>query len=122
MNGNVDEYGRSLVNVVLSNPLTSATARMDAWVDTGFTGELILPIETIAALRLERSPSLTVLAELGDGTTTDLDTHIGAIDWFGTRQTVEVIAKNGRFPLLGVALLHDKTLHIDYEKRTMSID
>lgn len=122
MTGHVDEYGRALLNVVLHNPLTNATASMDAWVDTGFTGELVLPVETIAMLALERSQSFTVRAELGDGTRTNLETHICAIDWFGSSLTVEVVAKRGRFPLLGIGLLHDKTLHIDYEKRTMTVD
>lgn len=122
MNGHVDDYGRALITVTLRNPLTNAAISTDVWVDTGFTGELLLPQEKIAALDLGRSQSLSVQAELGDGTRTTLDTHVCAIEWFGPSLTVEVIAKAGGFPLLGIGLLHDKSLHIEYEKRTLTID
>ena len=62
MNGHVDSAGRALVRVGVKPFATATGVEIDAWVDTGFTGELVLPQERIAALRLPRSA--VVKAEL----------------------------------------------------------
>ncbi len=94
--------------------------KLAAWVDTGFTGELVLPQDTIATLGFPRSA--VVKAELGDGSETVLDVYTCLISWFGRMQQIEVIAANtGKLPLLGVGLLQGHTLTIDYASRTLTI-
>ena len=120
MNGHVDSAGRALVRIGVKPSVTATAVEIDAWVDTGFTGELLLPQERIAALRLPRSAVVT--AELGDGSETVLDAYTCLIEWFGQVRQIEVIAANvGKFPLLGVGLLHDCTLTIDYASRVLTI-
>ena len=41
MNGSVDDSGRALVRIRLKHPTDSTEAELDAWIDTGFTGELV---------------------------------------------------------------------------------
>ena len=65
MNGHVDSAGRALVRLRLTSAATATTMEIEAWIDTGFTGELVLPQDQIAALGLPHSAVVT--AELGDG-------------------------------------------------------
>ena len=55
MNGHVDSAGCALVRVVVTSPSTATAIEIEAWVDTGFTRELVLPMGRIAALGLPRS-------------------------------------------------------------------
>ena len=55
MTGEVDNAGRALVPVTLESALDARPVELKAWVDTGFTGELVLPQTVIAALSLSRS-------------------------------------------------------------------
>jgi predicted aspartyl protease len=57
---------------------------IEAWIDTGFTGELVLPQDQIAALGLPHSAVVT--AELGDGSATMLEVYSCLIEWFGRVQ------------------------------------
>ena len=120
MNGHVDTAGRALVRIIVTSPATAAALEIEAWVDTGFTGELVLPQDRIAALGLPRSA--VVRAELGDGSKTMLEVYSCLIEWLGHVQQIEVIANTGTSPLLGVGLLQGHTLTIDYTSRTLTID
>ena len=120
MNGHVDTAGRALVRIVVTSPTTAAAMDIEAWVDTGFTGELVLPQDRIAALRLPRSA--IVKAELGDGSETALEVYSCLIEWFGHVQQIEVIANTGTSSLLGVGLLQGHILTVDYAACTLTID
>lgn len=120
MNGHVDSAGRALVRIRLMSTATATAMDMEAWVDTGFTGELVLPQDQIVALGLQRSAVVT--AELGDGSATVLDVYSCLIEWFGRMQQIEVIANTGMSPLLGVGLLRDHRLTIDYALGTLTIE
>ena len=120
MNGHVDSAGRALVRLRLTSAATATTMEIEAWIDTGFTGELVLPQDRIAALGLPRSA--VVRAALGDGSETMLEMYSCLIEWFGHVQPIEVIANTGTSPLLGVGLLQGHTLTIDYVARTLTID
>ena len=64
MNGLVDLKGRALLTVLVGGSAIEADTRVEVWVDTAFTGELVLPKATIQFLGLE--PSLVIDAVLGD--------------------------------------------------------
>jgi clan AA aspartic protease len=81
MNGHVDSAGCALVRIVVTSPATATAMDIEAWVDTGFTGELVLPQDRIAALGLPRSA--VVRAELGDGSETVLEVYSCLIEWSG---------------------------------------
>jgi clan AA aspartic protease len=84
------------VRIRLTSPANATTMEIEAWVDTGFTGELVLPQDRIAALGLPRSAVVT--AELGDGSQTVLEVYSCLIEWFGRVQQIEVIANTGTSP------------------------
>lgn len=120
MTGRVDESGRALVPVILRPASQAEPVEADVWVDTGFTGELVLPKNLID--RLELVPFGVVEARLADGSKVGLDSFACQIEWLGTTRNVEVIAGTGPCPLLGVGLLNDRRLVVDYRSRTIEID
>ena len=58
MNGSMDGSGRALVRIRLMHPTDSSEVELDAWIDTGFTGELVLPQENLKSLGLPLGPSV----------------------------------------------------------------
>lgn len=120
MTGEVDDYGRALVRIVAKAATGAAATELTVWVDTAFTGELVMPRETIARLRLVKSSA--VIADLADGTDAILDTFTCQIDWFGAERVVEVVESDAKLPLLGVGLLWNRQLVVDYRLRQTTIN
>src|SRR5205085_2034532 len=81
MTGAVDDFGRALVPVRLKKPATGKLAKVQAWIDTGFTGELVLPKTLVNSLGLTRAN--VVKAELGDGSEAVIHTYGCELEWFG---------------------------------------
>ncbi len=119
MNGRVDSSGRALVQIALKRRPLDPPTQLDAWIDTGFTGDVVLPISAISTLGL--SQSAAVAAQLGDGSAVLMDIYPCLIDWFGRERLVQVLANNAQSPLLGVGLLRDHKLAIDYPSQTVTI-
>jgi predicted aspartyl protease len=92
---------------------------LDAWIDTGFTGELVLPQQQVTSLGLPLGPS--VRARLANGSDIQLDTYTCLLEWFDEWRRIEVVANQGQHPLLDVGLLLDHVLHIDYRAKTITV-
>lgn len=120
MNGSVDDTGRALLSVALQRSAGGAESTFDAWIDTGFIGDLVLPRELVESLGLPEGYSIR--AVLADGSETQVKTYRGELDWFGHRRIAEVVINDGQFPLLGVGLLRGHKLTIDYTARTLTLD
>lgn len=119
MNGVVDNGGRSLLEVLLRKTPTSDSVLVNVWVDTGFTGDLVLPKSLIDEFELQRSGSVDGV--LADGSEIELSTYTCAIEWFGSVRTLEVIENAGEYPLLGVGMLLGLELCIDYRSLKLSL-
>ncbi len=118
MNGNVDENGRALIPVPIAAANDPVLQSFLVWIDTGCTGESVLPRALIESLRLPSHGAVQVM--LADGTKHLSETFVGDIEWFGERRTVEIVANNS-FPLLGVGLLLGRTLTVNYSSLTVSV-
>ena len=114
MNGIVDRNGRALLTIPLRGSPEAQPQETQVWVDTGFTGDLVLPRPLIDQLQLE--PGLAVRAVLADGRMSDLNTFVTWADWFGELREVEVISGTGNSALLGVGLLLGHHLSINYSE------
>ena len=90
---------------------------IEVWVDTGFTGDLVLPQTTIDELNLDHSGSVDAI--LADGSQIELKTYTCFVDWFGEARRLEVVANDGDYPLLGVGLILGLELRVNY--RTMEL-
>ena len=86
MNRWVDAGGRALVRIILKSSAQSSPTQLETWIDTGFTGDLVLPQVAISSLGLPQSG--TVGAELGDGSSVVMDTYTCLIDWFGQERQI----------------------------------
>ncbi len=70
-------------------------------------------------LLLQRSGSVDAI--LADGSQIQLATFTCFVDWFGQQRRLEVIANDGDFPLLGVGLLLDLDLRINYHTLELTL-
>jgi len=119
MNGHVDPFGRALMSIRLKHPVEDVEIEVEAWIDTAFSGELVLPQPFVTRLNLPAGPAID--AVLADGNATSLPSLSCLIYWFDEWKEIEVIASNAQFPLLGVGLLLDHQLLVDYRARTVTI-
>jgi clan AA aspartic protease len=118
--GIVDEKGRALLEVLISDRSDGAYTPVTTWIDTAFDGHLVFPHELIEKLNLESLVETEAI--LADGSKVTLETFVCFVDWFGNRLALQVIANEGRFPLLGTGLLEQRVLHIDYAKMELSLN
>jgi predicted aspartyl protease len=118
--GCVDSEDRALLVIGLRPGKRAKPVDVTIWIDTAFTGDLVLPRLQIASFGLP--VKMAVPAVLADGTEIEVDTYSAYLDWFGPARRIQVIANDGRFPLLGMGLLRDRVLHIDYASGTLTLD
>jgi clan AA aspartic protease len=120
VNGEVDSSGRALIALKVRSCEDAEPAELKAWVDTAFTGELVVPRRAIRSLGLRQSAAIA--AGLADETDVVLETYGCVIEWFGEQRPVEVIQSDGPFPLLGTGLLRNRILKIDCRSRSLVIE
>jgi clan AA aspartic protease len=119
LKGVVDAAGRVLVPLHLRANPQAQFLQVEGWIDTGFTGDLVLSQATISSLGLPLSG--TALAQLADGSTVTVTRYSCLIDWLDKDLQVEAVANDGRFPLIGFGLLRGHKLTIDYSTQSVSI-
>lgn len=119
MIGAVDNDGRALLDVSISNASDGAYRPVTTWIDTALDGHLVFPLHLIEELGLDTLAETEAL--LADGSMVTLDTFVCFVDWFGRRAPLQVIANDGRFPLLGTGLLEGRVLHVDYVTKQLSL-
>jgi len=118
--GNFDEGGRALLELRVRPSKDAEASPLVVWVDTAFDGELVIPRDMIGRLNL--SGSAAVHAILADGTRVVLESFSCQIERFGEWREVEVIANDGKLPLLGVGLLRGRKLTVDYRSNELDIE
>ena len=120
MTGRVDEAGRALLAVTVTDSASPRTAIWDAWIDTAFNGELVVPRRLLDLEGFQLTTSSEAL--LADGSLVVVDLYEGIIDWFGNKKRVEIVASTSLFPLLGVGLLQGHKLTIDYPAQVLTLE
>jgi clan AA aspartic protease len=78
-------------------------------IDTGFTGHLTLPPDTVHSLSLPERGFVEV--ELADGEMTSLSVYEAHVLWHGLTRRVPVYEAGGG-PLIGMSLLRGSTLTV----------
>ena len=120
MNGNVDDSNRALLEVSVRAKFRDDPASVIAWVDTAFDGHFVFSSKLIGDLGLDTL--VETEAVLADGTKVTLETFVAYLDWLGELVPVQVVANEGKFPLLGTALLEKCKLTVDYVSKTVEVD
>jgi clan AA aspartic protease len=118
--GIVDDQARALIEIPISCSPDGKYVQVSTWIDTAFDGHLVFSSELISQLRLESLAKAEAI--LADGSKVTLETHLGYIEWFGTKMPLQVVANEGQFPLLGTGLLQQRVLHIDYSMKRVQLD
>jgi len=119
MTGCVDSNGRALIPITLEHPTSARSATLEIWIDTGFTGQVMISKTALATLNLPIAQK--GVAILADGSTVSIQSYQGRLHWFGQDVDVEVIAADGSESLLGVGLLLGHQLHINYVNNTLTL-
>ena len=86
------------------------TEKIEALIDTGFTGELTLPSDLIERLGLPRIGELPIT--LGDGQIVDVEMYLTIVLWHGEERIVQALCTDGK-PLIGMSLLYGNRLTLD---------
>jgi clan AA aspartic protease len=105
----------ALVNVVFRTRSRS-NMPIECLIDTGFTDQICLPLETVTLLGLRFRYAISVI--LADGREVTLPVHEGIVTWNGVEQRVRVLATGIR-PLLGTSLLEDCELIVHFKEGGM---
>lgn len=108
--GFVDPYGHPLVEVEVSG--LKREEKTLALVDSGFDGELCLPIEVAIPLGLELCGMESI--ELADGSVKNELLFSGTIQWEGKWRDVKVWLTSAGQALIGTELMLDRLLTIDF--------
>jgi clan AA aspartic protease len=120
LKGRVDDARRALLDVnARSKPSDRATA-ITAWIDTAFNGYFVFPKRLIDQLGLEQEAATDAI--LADGSRVTLESYVCFVEWFGTLIATQVVANEGRLPLLGTEMLAGHVLLIDYVQNRVSVD
>ncbi len=120
MKGIVDESGRAILPIQILCPKYPEGMQIEVWVDTGFTGDLVLPESMIESLELQVTGSIDGV--LADGSQVELSTFHCQLEWFGRVKDLEAIANAGQTPLLGIGLLLAKELRIDFTNLDLTLE
>ena len=120
MNGQVDDLLRALIEVKVSNSPSGESHVVTAWIDTAFNGQFVFPRQLIEQFGLEQHAATEAI--LADGSKVTLESYVCYMKWFGSETPVQVVANDGKLPLLGTELLAKRILHIDYKNRRLSLD
>ena len=120
MNGRVNEQGQALIELEIRSSPTSSGEPVQAWIDTAFNGELVLPQTLIEELGLTKSAEIA--AGLADGIVRPLNVYSAWMLWFGKIREVEVIASAGQTILLGIGLMLGLELKVNYRTLEVVLD
>ncbi len=114
---NVNARRDAVVPLAISGP--AGEARVDAIVDTGFSGFLLLP--SVLIERLALPPLGTTSTTLADGTQRPMYVYTVAVSWLDEARTGPALAGPTGEVLLGTTLLANSRLTVDYPEQTVAI-
>jgi clan AA aspartic protease len=107
MQGRVNQRCEATLSIAVNNG--EKTQMIDAVIDTGFSGFLTLPSDTISTLGF--SWEGRDVATLGDGTFCTFEVYIGLVIWDGQYREI-YINESETVPLIGMQLLRGYDLRI----------
>jgi len=109
MTGMITAHREAALSVIVRG-LHGQEEHVEAVIDTGFNGFMVLPNPLVATLGLPYHTH--TMATLADGTTVTLAIYKATIVWHGHDSSVYVLAAEGG-PLIGMALLHGNRVTLD---------
>ena len=115
LSGHIDEKNQLRVPITVAGQHNQQ--KVLALVDTGFTGELQLPLKIAVPLGLRLDGVGTF--ELADGSRSRQMLFSASISWGTTTRLVTVSVTDSDTPLIGGGLLHGYVLLVDFAKKQL---
>lgn len=119
MNGFVDNSNRALMSVSVSASDSNQPVEVEVWTDTAIDGHFVMSTNLIKELGLDTLAETE--AVLADGPQVILQSYVCYMEWFGQTIAAQVIENDGKYPLLGTALLDNRRLSIDYAAKSVKL-
>lgn len=118
MKGYIDKYNQPKMRLKAKG--LRKTIELDAVIDTGFDGELCLPLPIAIQLGLELGGNQYV--ELADGSVKQELIFAGMVILESKEIPVDISLTNSAEGLLGIGLLMNKKLIINFPEKMISIE
>ena len=108
MKGKITEHQEAVIELEVNG--LNQSMKIEAVIDTGFTGYLTLPSALINRLNLQQAgEQLTIL---GDENRVVLKRYVTKVLWHSVKRNVSVLQAEGG-PLIGMSLLYGSRLILD---------
>lgn len=109
------EDSRALVEIEFASG-----QHVEVAVDTGFTGEISLKLDTVLRLGLA-GPIGVQTYQLADGSQVNYPVYRGSLRWFGQPIDTSIVVSLVGDELLGMAMLQECVLTVDGPAATVSV-
>ncbi len=93
---------------------------IEAIIDTGFNGALLLPQEIITEMKLKKIGISDYI--MADGTTSETELFLSEIEWIGEKKKVTVVSSSSDIALVGMELLYDIKLTLSPAEEILTIE
>ena len=117
MKGYVDEFGQPKIEITLIGE--RKRLKTEAVIDTGFNGEISIPVNIAIELGLKLIALEKV--ELADGSQRNEMVFSGKIFWEKLERDVNIFVTNAGEPLIGTMLLGGQDINISFLNKTVTI-
>lgn len=117
LEGSIDEKNQLWVDVTVAGQHNQHKVR--ALIDTGFTGELQLPLNVAVPLGLRLEGAARY--QLADGSVIKQMLFSASIVWGTTTRLVTLNVADTDTALIGGGLLHGYTLLVDFDKKRLIV-
>jgi len=112
--GSVNENLQAFLPISLTNG-----SSVNCLLDTGFDGALMFPRSFVEINLIDITGSETFTAAEENIFTADIG--IAEVNWLGDNFSIRIVISNSEDALIGVEMLIDTILKIDYTKATVTI-
>lgn len=93
---------------------------IEALIDTGFSGSILLPLEEVIKLKLKSEGFTDCI--LGNGRKERMEVFKAELNWFEDKKPVKVISSELDLPLIGMKLLNLVKTTIEPSKDIIKIE
>ena len=111
--GSINRAGQATMPVAVENPVRQQFITFHFIMDTGFNGDLQLPVADIG--RLDLTSTETTDTQLADGQVVRADVYPATVLWLGTPTAVNIIESENNIPLVGAGMLWGSVMTVEWE-------
>ena len=111
--GKINATGQPTVPIVVLNPIRQQFIAFNPIVDTGFSGDLQLPLDDIA--RLDLTATEKIKTQLADGQVVEADVYSATALWLENPITIDIIASERNIQLIGTNLFWGTLMSVTWQ-------